>query len=61
MLRDQLRQSTDCVVYLDVDPALNYEVAVHAIDSIQLTQPKAVVLLTPQTKSDSVVKSGRMP
>jgi hypothetical protein len=61
MLRRQLERSTDCVVYLDVDPSLNYEVAVHAIDSIQTTQSKAVVLLTPQTKSDSVIKSGRVP
>jgi hypothetical protein len=62
MLRHQLGQSTtDCAVYLDVDPSLNYEVAVHAIDSIQTTESRAVVLLTPQTKSYSVVKSGRVP
>jgi hypothetical protein len=59
MLRHQLGQSTDCAVYLDVDPSLNYEVAVHVIDSIQTTQSETVVLLTPQTKSDSVIKSGR--
>jgi hypothetical protein len=61
MLRHQLGQSTDCAVYLDVDPSLNYEVAVHVIDSIQTTQSETVVLLTPQTKSDSVIKSGRVP
>jgi len=61
MLRRELERSTDCVVYLDVDTSLKYEVAVHAIDSIQTTQSKAVVLLTPQTKSDSVVKSGCVP
>jgi biopolymer transport protein ExbD len=62
MLRHQLGQSTtDCAVYLDVAPSLNYGVAVHAIDSIQTTESRAVVLLTPQTKSYSVVKSGRVP
>jgi biopolymer transport protein ExbD len=61
MLRHQLGQSTDCVVYLDVDPSLHYEVAIHAIDSIQTTESRAVVLLTPKTKSHSVVRSGRVP
>jgi biopolymer transport protein ExbD len=48
--RQQLAQSNNCAVYLDVDPSLMYGIAVHAIDSIQTTQSKAVVLLTPQTK-----------
>jgi biopolymer transport protein ExbD len=50
LLRRQLGKSTNCVVYLDVDASLGYYVAVHAIDLIQTTQAKAVVLLTPQTK-----------
>jgi hypothetical protein len=50
LLRKQLGQSTNCAVYLDVDPSLIYDVAVKPVDSIQITQSKAVVLLTPQTK-----------
>jgi hypothetical protein len=50
LLRKQLGQSTNCAVYLDVNPSLTYDVAIKAIDSIQITQSKAVILLTPQTK-----------
>jgi hypothetical protein len=51
LLRRQLVGETKCAVYLDVDPSLDYEVAIHAIDAIQSTQVKAVVLLTPGTKN----------
>lgn len=50
LLSQQLGKPTNCAVYLDVAASLNYYVAVHAIDVIQTTQAKAVVLLTPQTK-----------
>lgn len=50
LIRQQLGGQSQCVVYLDVDPSLNYAVAVHAIDVIQTTQAKAVVLLTPRTR-----------
>jgi biopolymer transport protein ExbD len=50
LLRQQLGGQTNCAVYLDVDPSLTYEVAIQAIDEIQTTQAKAVVLLTPKTK-----------
>src|SRR5262249_52224964 len=56
-LRRQLAGQTNCAVYLDVDPSLNYEAAVHAIDAVQATQAKFVVLSTPQrTQLDSTVK-----
>lgn len=50
ILRQQLAGETQCAVYLDVNPSINYEVASHAIDAIQTTQTEAVVLLTPGTK-----------
>ncbi len=51
LLREQLRDKSNCVVYLDADPSLRFEVAIQAIDAIQPTQAKAVVLLTPARKS----------
>jgi len=50
LLHQQLGGETQCAVYLDVDPSLNYDIAIRAVDAIQTTQAKAVVLLTPQTK-----------
>ena len=50
LLHQQLGGETQCAVYLDVDPSLNYGIAIRAVDAIQTTQAKAVVLLTPQTK-----------
>jgi biopolymer transport protein ExbD len=49
LMRQQLGQNTNCAVYLDADPSVNYELAVHAIELIQSTKAKAVVLLTPKT------------
>jgi general stress protein CsbA len=54
LLGQQLGQSTNCAVYLDVDPSLMYAVAVQAIDLIQATQSKAVVLVTPEMKKLSL-------
>jgi len=51
LLRQQLGSRTNCAIYLDADPSLTYEVAIFAIDEIQTTQAKAVVLLTPKTKT----------
>jgi hypothetical protein len=51
LLRRQLVGEAKCAVYLDVDSSLDYEVAIHAIDAIQSTPVKAVVLLTPGTKN----------
>lgn len=51
LLRQQLGGQTNCAIYLDVDPSLTYEVAIYAIGEIQTTQAKAVVLLTPRTKT----------
>ena len=53
LLRQQLGGQTNCAVYLDVDPSLTYQVAIHAIDEIQTTQAKVVVLLMPKTKRQS--------
>ena len=50
LLEQQLGPSSNCAVYLDVHPSLMYGIAVQAIDAIQTTQSKAVVLLTAQTK-----------
>lgn len=50
LLRQQLGGQTNCAVYLDVDASLTYQVAIHAIDEIQTTQAKVVVLLMPKTK-----------
>ncbi len=50
LLRGQLGDQTNCAVYLDVDPSLTYQVAIHAIDEIQATQAKVVVLQMPTTK-----------
>jgi hypothetical protein len=50
LLRQQLGRQTNCAVYVDVDPSLAYQVAISAIDAIQTTQAKAVVLLRSKTK-----------
>lgn len=51
LLHTRLGDRSDCAVYLDADPSLAYAVAIQAVDAIQTTQPKAVVLLTPRTKN----------
>jgi len=57
LLRQQLGDQTNCAVYLDVAPSLTYQVAIHAIDEIQTTQAKVVVLLMPKTKGVSTRQS----
>jgi hypothetical protein len=53
VLHQQLGKEVNCVVYVDVDPELPYYAAIQAIDIIDGTQAKAVVLLTPHTKASS--------
>jgi biopolymer transport protein ExbD len=54
VLSQKLRDNMNGAVYLDVDPSLPYAVAIEAIDTIQKTRAKVVVLLTPKTKKVSV-------
>lgn len=51
LLRIQLGDRSNCAVYLDADPSLAYATAIQAVDAIQTTQAKAVVLLTPRMKN----------
>lgn len=48
-LRSQIGARTGCIVYFDVEPDVDYADAIRAIDLIEQT-PGKVVLLTPQTK-----------
>jgi len=49
LLREQQGTRTNCTVFLDVDTEVPYSVAIRAIDLMQET-PAKVVLLTPETK-----------
>lgn len=48
-LRSQIGSRTGCIVYFDAEPDVDYADAIRAIDLIEQTSGK-VVLLTPQTK-----------
>jgi hypothetical protein len=50
LLTERLGQRKNCVVYLVVDPGVPYGVPVQAIDSINSTRAKAVVLVTSANK-----------
>src|SRR5713226_5716625 len=49
LLSEQFRLRTNCVVFVDVDAEVPYAVAIHAIELVQETRAK-VVLVTPGTK-----------
>lgn len=49
MLRSQIGGRTGCIVYFDAEPDVDYADAIRAIDLIEQT-PAKVVLLTPHTK-----------
>jgi|SRR5271165_5774656 len=53
LLRQQLGNNTNCAVYLDVDPSVNYAIAVLAIASIEATPAKTVVLLPAKARIPS--------
>jgi hypothetical protein len=48
-LRPQIGGRTGCIVFFDAEPNVDYADAIHAIELIEQT-PGRVVLLTPQTK-----------
>jgi hypothetical protein len=48
-LRAQIRGRTSCIVFFDAKPDVPYAEAIHAIDLIEQS-PGRVVLLTPETK-----------
>lgn len=48
-LRAQIGTRTSCIVFFDAEPDVPYANAIRAIDLIELS-PRRVVLLTPQTK-----------
>ena len=48
-LRSQIGTRTSCIVFFDAEPDVPYADAIHAIDLIERS-PGRVVLLTPQTK-----------
>jgi hypothetical protein len=49
VLRAQIGTREDCIIFFDAEPDVDYADAIHAIDLIEET-PGRVVLLTPQTK-----------
>jgi biopolymer transport protein ExbD len=59
MLSQQLGDQPNCAVYLKVAPSLPYAVAIRAIDTIQKTRAKLVVLST--LRSEEVSSSKKAP
>ncbi len=52
-LRGQIGTRTSCIVFLDAQPDVPYSEAIHAIDLIEQT-PGKVVLLTPESKGTRI-------
>lgn len=52
-LRTQIGGRTSCIVFFDAKPDVPYAEAIHAIDLIEQSSGK-VVLLTPQTKRGNI-------
>ena len=50
LLEQQLGTRNNCAVYLDVDSGVPYGLAVLAINSVETTQAKVVVLVTPKDR-----------
>jgi biopolymer transport protein ExbD len=48
-LRAQMGASRNCIVFFDAEPDVDYAVAIHAMDLIEQSAAR-VVLLTPETK-----------